>query len=927
MLSADPFFGNAVVRNVEVTKIDPGTPAILVTNLGNTNTPGLFADGVGTGSTTFTSATATFVPADAGQPIIETDGLGRIAAGTRIASFVNATTVVLSAAIAAGSGIAFSLPSRVTPPANFADGAATGTTTFTSASAGFALTDVGQPVVETDGGAAIPADTVILAVLSATQVTLSASVAAASNIGFSLPSRLASFAQFRDGATTAGSTTLGSSTAAFNASDIGRPVMEGDFGNAIPAGTVILAVSADGSSATMSAAAVATTTGLVFALPARNASNVILGGSGNAATAISGFYAVALAAAPSAPVTVTVTAPGDPRVSLSSTDPRFSQVSAPDGTNPGVYRIAFGTTDWTVPVIVRVDAALWFGLADPHNAYLTATVDPASGSAPEYLGVDNSASPWDVLVMSDQTPAGIVQAPDGMVVTKCADLACTRPGPGSSYSVRLSMAPAGPVTVAMITDGQTDVVAGGRVSYAAIGAMQPVTLFTGNVTISGQTVTRAAGSELGSFVASGFAVGQLVSLSGGTYAGTVTTTITAVTASAMTLAASPTAGAYSGVKIARIVNHGLFTGAVLYDPLHGTLTRADGSSWLDDNFLEGQSFVIGSSTTLLKIQALTGTTATRVDILTVTDPAALATVLGSTCASGCTPTLTQWAASVTFTPQNWWIPVGIPLLADPKFNVPAGNANLLMFPKTPHLLAAIRGPLSVEGGPVQDSHTALQLPVMLPAETNSVPFGIGVQPPEAQQVNVLNVFDDGSQQNQKGVLSSTSLTGFGMGPTLDFTHHKGYVPGDPAHPTFGEPAVFPGGVSFGSITVDPSTGNILTNASLSTIQVFNFMQGQGNDRLSVTGTLVGGPFTNEDGSPGTTYVHGGLTVLNGGGAAALSVTGTFTITTSTVHRLDGAPWADAQFAIGQELLFNGMPFGVITGVSGATLTFVGSAPA
>ncbi len=70
---------------------------------------------------------------------------------------------------------------------------------------------------------------------------------------------------------------------------------------------------------------------------------------------------------------------------------------------------------------------------------------------------------------------------------------------------------------------------------------------------------------------------------------------------------------------------------------------------------------------------------------------------------------------------------------------------------------------------------------------------------------MLNIFDDGSQQDQMGTLSSTTLTGFGMGPGLNFTNHNGYQPGNPSKPTFGEPAIFPSGISFGSITVDPAT--------------------------------------------------------------------------------------------------------------------------
>ena len=59
VLSADPFYDNVVVRNVEVTKHDTGTPSIQLTNLGDTNTVGVFSDGIGSGST-LSSVSAAF---------------------------------------------------------------------------------------------------------------------------------------------------------------------------------------------------------------------------------------------------------------------------------------------------------------------------------------------------------------------------------------------------------------------------------------------------------------------------------------------------------------------------------------------------------------------------------------------------------------------------------------------------------------------------------------------------------------------------------------------------------------------------------------------------------------------------------------------------------------------------------------------------
>jgi hypothetical protein len=42
--------------------------------------------------------------------------------------------------------------------------------------------------------------------------------------------------------------------------------------------------------------------------------------------------------------------------------------------------------------------------------------------------------------------------------------------------------------------------------------------------------------------------------------------------------------------------------------------------------------------------------------------------------------------------------VTIPLVADPYFDIQPGHQNFREFPKRPHVLSGIRGPLSVEGG-------------------------------------------------------------------------------------------------------------------------------------------------------------------------------------------------------------------------------------
>ena len=80
-------------------------------------------------------------------------------------------------------------------------------------------------------------------------------------------------------------------------------------------------------------------------------------------------------------------------------------------------------------------------------------------------------------------------------------------------------------------------------------------------------------------------------------------------------------------------------------------------------------------------------------------------------------------------------------------------------------------------------------------------------------------------------MTSTSLSGFGLAKDLDFG--PTYSSGNPE--TFGEPAIFPGGISYGSVQfVD---GKFDTNGAKSTIEVVNLLLGIGNDELDVQGTL------------------------------------------------------------------------------------------
>ena len=52
--------------------------------------------------------------------------------------------------------------------------------------------------------------------------------------------------------------------------------------------------------------------------------------------------------------------------------------------------------------------------------------------------------------------------------------------------------------------------------------------------------------------------------------------------------------------------------------------------------------------------------------------------------------------------------------------------------------------------------------MLLPGEGNAPLFQISAQPPESQQVDTLNIFDDSSREDLIGTLTATALTGLDM---------------------------------------------------------------------------------------------------------------------------------------------------------------------
>ncbi|MBL8481462.1 MAG: hypothetical protein JNJ60_04660, partial [Rhodocyclaceae bacterium] len=200
-------------------------------------------------------------------------------------------------------------------------------------------------------------------------------------------------------------------------------------------------------------------------------------------------------------------------------------------------------------------------------------------------------------------------------------------------------------------------------------------------------------------------------------------------------------------------------------------------------------------------------------------------------------TVVRIAPEVNFTPANYYVQQTVELAADANYIVPPMREGVKIFPVSTHLLSKLRGPLAVEGGPA-GADRSLTNGVKLPGEKDGFLIAIGAQPPESQQIDVLNIYNDSSLADTSGVMTQTTLRGFGMANDLVFKNLSG--------PLFGEAAAgsstitVPGGISYGKVNY--GSASVGTDASQSTIEVVNLMLGQGNDHLDVNGTLDPAPF-------------------------------------------------------------------------------------
>ena len=800
-------------------------------------------------------------------------------------------------------------------------------------------------------------------------------------------------------------------------------------------------------------------------------SSVVLEGWGTAVAGANGHpvteeldrYQIVLASAPVGDVWLDLVlsdGAADPtRVCLSSSDARFtSSVAFADPTScpptPITYRVRFTSGNWFIPVTVVLHARNDFAPEDPHNTTITHTMNTTLTTDAGYLDYSSAGTKTaivervDVLVLDDENPGVWALASDGKtLVTACAGDPCTAPGIGDSYRLRLNSQPTATVKIALITDGQADVVLGGGVTLESVGGLQASQAFSGNLTVSGTgpifTITRANGSDLGNFLDEGFVIGQRIRISGisGTTAadgdyvitnlGILTLTVTSAPALPLTTSGTGANGTYTGVLISQLRSRGVFEGDIAYDAnglgyelftgdltfngsttvtrsagsfsadglmvgtrikfsnhatiytinavgektlllsaaapslglvhgvtinkVTGTLVRTDLGSWLDAGFLEGQLIKLDGlapcadgnvdGQCLYKIELISGTDPNLTNKISLTSTRLVAApspykpdeLPGAGTAH---LTVVQWAAVATFQPPTagnppqtcptspvdkcgtWYQGVTVSLLADPFFQLAPGRSNRRTFGKQQHLLSGIRGPLAVEGG-TTSADRSLHAAVTLPGEGNGPVFRVAPQPPEWQQIDTLNIYGDGSMEDLTGNLTSTALSGLNMGAGLDFSNllcSNVNIPSTCKHP-FNEPGKYPGGISYGSISIDPATRVFTTDGTLSTVEIVNVLLGAGNDRLTIDSTLQpGGDFNPITGLRGELAHHGGVTAVHGGGNALLMVDGTFTATAApadplgSVVRLtrdDGLAWTRYGFQVGQQVtLPNGSSYTV-----------------
>ncbi|MCB9929003.1 MAG: hypothetical protein H6844_06280 [Alphaproteobacteria bacterium] len=561
-----------------------------------------------------------------------------------------------------------------------------------------------------------------------------------------------------------------------------------------------------------------------------------------------------------------------------------------------VARATFDAGSYATPITVGIEARDDFVREDPQTAVVEFVRNDAETTDANYVFPNLRSDPGllDVEVIDNETAGAVVLQEGGETVLIPDDLTTTGVGEDESntqdYTIRLTKQPTSDpdvpgspadVDVAIVTDGLADVVQinGIDATYQTIGGERASQRFTGSIVfeeVGGKlTLTRGTGADFGSFVSDGWKDGDLLRIVG-TAGGAVDVdgdyTVETVSEQTITLTTTnanatgqPAFEVMDDVVLSLLIEEDIWTGYVKHenvldeqlsheagmDVFVDRITRVDAGGalfadtvkgWLDQGFLEGQRVRITNLDNPAqyidaKIAIIRGENDTLDETIQFTldpdtDVHTHAAWLED--ATNLHVEVNRLAVVASFDETNWYQQQTVTLKADPYYEVPSTREGVKVFAVQPHRLSNLRGPLAVEGGPT-GADRSLTNGVKLPGERDDFLIAIGAQPPESQQIDVLNIFNDGSQADTNGVLTSTTLRGFGMAEDLVFPNVSGPLYGEGADSNEPTDLLYPGGISFGKVNF--GSGGVSTEGLTSTVEVVNVMLGEGNDRLDVEGTL------------------------------------------------------------------------------------------
>ena len=368
-----------------------------------------------------------------------------------------------------------------------------------------------------------------------------------------------------------------------------------------------------------------------------------------------------------------------------------------------------------------------------------------------------------------------------------------------------------------------------------------------------------------------------------------------------TLTTAPGAGTFAGAVISRLVT--------APRPVHrqdrvrlaaGTLTRTDGTSWLDDGFLEGQLIKIGSDPAPSRSSSISGThrpgsTSSR-SPAKATEPLAAASRARHL-------TLTQWAAVVTFSPTEL-VHAGHRPASSPTRGSPSQPGQ-----RGPRRAFAKRRTCSAASAARSRSRAARPRPTGRSRRRPAPGRGQRARSSRsrrsrrsAQQIDTLNIFDDSSQEDLTGTLTSTGAHGPRHGTGLDFTAARSAPAG---RCRSASRSVYPGGISYGE-RLAPSTAQFQTDELDEHDRGAEHAARRGQrppDHHEHARPGPGPQLRRQRSAPSRSTAASRPSTA--AATARLEVRGELHLDATTLTRDDGVSWASAGFAVGQTLTVDG----------------------